>query len=239
MSSIFSVSQFWCCDLNRFGFHLWIFLYSIIQRLLRAPCSLSPGNLMVGTMPGLLSLGSTVSIWPWFLLRTHLTSGSGFSWFYHHQIGILCQKIDVNVTDIMSWNKSFLCWMKDDIKSDLLVFLFVYLSEIKSIKNLYPLRRKWLVDTDWWVLYFCVYAWATAEILDLKLQAFSVCVCVCLYVCNLGRPLPLIVWICNIFLPLDCITKLDNKTSQKSSIPIDVEVNKCLCKWNILKIPRN
>ena len=86
-------------------------------------------------------------------------------------------------------------------------------------------------------LVFCVYAWPIAEILNLKLF-LSVWICMFIYMIQKNLHLSF-VWLCNVFLFLNCITKLDYKSLYKSSILITLEVNKCLCKWNIPKIPRN
>ena len=54
---------------------------------------------------------------------------------------------------------------------------------------------------------------------------------VCMYVCKLCM--------CNIFLTLDGITKLNYKIPQGSSILIGLEINKSLYKLNVPKIARN
>ena len=96
-------------------------------------------------------------------------------------------------------------------------------------------RIPWYRPASLVFLCLCLtYSW------NFKLEAISLYMYLYVYIYVIQKDLHLsFVWLCNVFLFLNCITKLDYRSLYRSSILITLEVNKGLYKWNIPKIPRN
>lgn len=136
----------------------------------------------------------------------------------------LCPQLVVMIGYLMLWsnhlmssmNASMMCWDLVSIGQETteklvsLACLPIHLSGFKPIKNVvcHQEGEHSLISEPVNFLCFCVYSWFMTEISELKLLTL------CLYVCdcNSERSLPLIVWMCNVFLNSYDINTLDYKT---------------------------
>ena len=140
----------------------------------------------------------------------------------------------ITVKGLMTY-RDLVSWVKEDRDSGLL-FLFFCLCVFSSNKlRCIPTKERpgiWNGPVNF------VYAWLMTEILEWKTIS-SLYLSVCLYVCNSERSFPLIMWICNTFLPLDNTNQLDFKSLTLKQLYCDWLRDKYSYNWPFSVLQRD